>query len=123
MFTTEEALKLLQAAEVFFEPDDDSPGIERVINLNDAFYWACSDGEDVADADAPRVAELFWRYGINGVYYWVTSEKRGLTSVEFQDVNRAIEFVRKEEELRVAEPSSSKRAYSKLQYTIGCGAE
>ncbi len=119
-FTVDEALLLLRAADVFYESDDDGPDIGRAINLNDAFYWGCADSEDVSDEDAPRVAELFWMYGIHGIYYWAVVEKRGLKSVEFQDVNRAIEFVRNEEELRAAVPSSSTRAYRKIQYTIGC---
>lgn len=119
-FTVDEAFLLLRAADVFYESDDDGPDIGRAINLNDALYWGCADSEDVSDEDAPRVAELFWRYGIHGIYYWAAVEKRGLKSVEFQDVNRAIEFVRNEEELRAAVPSSSTRAYRKIQYTIGC---
>lgn len=119
-FTVDEAFLLLRAAEVFHESDDEEPGIERVLNLNDAFYLGCADGEDVSDEDAPRVAELFWQYGIHGIYYWAVVEKRGLTTVEFLDVNRAIDFVRKEEELRAAETSISKRAYQKVKYTIGC---
>ena len=121
MFTVEESKALLSAAEVFFgeEYADEDPQMAWTLNLNDAFYWASADGEYVSDEEMIRVAELFWRYGIKGIYYWVIVEKRGDTKVEFADVNRFIEFVRKEEEIRRAEPSSSRRAFKKVSYTIG----
>lgn len=120
LFTVDEALSLLTAAEVFFEPDeDDDPKLARMLNLNDAFFWACSDGEYVSDEDAPRVAELFFRYGRCGVWYWVVVEKRDGSTAEFMDVNRAIEFVRNEEAFRVEFPDSTKRAYTPLTYMIG----
>lgn len=124
MFTIESARELLKNAEVFFDCDDpeDDPMESQTLNLNDAFYWACSDGEHVADNELERVAELFWHYGIHGIYYWVIVEKRKDTKVEFLDVNRFVEFVKHEEEIRNAEPSSSRRAYQKVQYMIGeCG--
>jgi len=121
MFTIESSRELLKNAKVFFDcsdPDDD-PMESQMLNLNDAFYWACSDGEHVADKELARVAELFWTYGYAGIMYWVIVEKRGKESVEFVDVNRKIEFVKNEEAIRKEEPSSSKRAYLKRQYTIG----
>jgi hypothetical protein len=66
----------------------------------------------------PRVAELFWRYGSCGLLYWVSERRQQLKS-EFYDINRFIEFVRREEEIRRSEPSQSRRAYLKQQYTIG----
>ena len=121
MFSVDEARELLTRAEIFFgcdEPDDD-PKYAQTINLNDAHFWACSDCEYVEDSELPRLAELFFRYGNCGVNYWVIVEKREMSSVEFNDVNRQVEFVRNEEEIRKSEPSSSKRAYLKKQYTIG----
>ena len=121
MFKVDEARELLTKADIFFgcdDPDDD-PKFAQMINLNDAFYWACSDGEYVEDEELPRLAELFWRYGYCGVMYWVAVEKRGGETPEFLDVRRKIEFVTQEEAIRKEVPSSSKRAYTKRQYTIG----
>ena len=119
MFTEEDARNLLVSAQVFYEPDDDEPQMKQVLNLNDACFWGCADAEKVSDAELPRVAELFWRYGFGGILFWVVVEKRGMEKVEFVDVNRQIEFVRHEESIRREEPSSSKRAYLKRQYTVG----
>ena len=120
MFKLESARKLLNDAEVFYDCDPDGDPMEsQTLNLNDAFYLACADCEYVADDELCRVAELFWTYGIHGIYYWVIVEKRHESKVEFQDVNRFVEFVSREEAIRNAEPSSSRRAYQKLQYTIG----
>lgn len=121
MFKVDEARELLTKADIFFgydDPDDD-PKFAQTINLNDAFYWACSDGEYVEDDELPRLAELFFRYGYCGVMYWVAVEKRGGETPEFLDVRRQIEFVTQEEAIRKELPSSSKRAYTKRQYTIG----
>jgi hypothetical protein len=54
------------------------------------------------------------------VEYWVVVEKRGEQRVEFENVNRGIEFVLHEETAILEEPSASKRAYRKIEYTIGC---
>jgi len=116
MFTIDSARELLTLAGVFFDDDED---VKQMINLNDAFYWACSDGEKVEDSELQRVAELFWRYGNAGIMYWVAVEKRNGEIPEFLDVRRLIEFVQNEEGFRREEPSSSKRAYMKRQYTIG----
>lgn len=123
MLTIDAARELLTKADIFlgYDPEDpdDLPKFAQTINLNDAFYWACSDAEYVEDSELPRLAELFFLYGLCGVYYWVAVEKRGDETPEFVDVRRFIEFVRQEEELRKQEPSSSKRAYLKHQYTLG----
>jgi hypothetical protein len=124
MFTVDSARELLTKADIFlgcYDPEDD-PKYAQMINLNDAFYWGCSDAEYVDDSELPRLAELFWRYGNAGVNYWVLVEKRGGDKPEFVDVQRQVEFVTQEEAIRKEEPSSSKRAYLKRQYTIGmCG--
>lgn len=124
MSDTEAALKFLQQAGIFYEGDDDDDTEDgrktrQTINLNDAFYWACSDSEYVEDSELPRVSELFWRYGIGGVYYWVAVEKRDNEVPQFVDVRRQIEFVRQEEQIRKDVPSDSARAFKKVQYTIG----
>lgn len=121
MLTIDSARELLAKAGIFFgchDPEDD-PKYAQTLNLNDAFYWACSDSEYVEDSELPRLAELFWRYGNAGVNYWVLVEKRGGDKPEFVDVQRQVEFVAQEEAIRKEEPSSSRRAYLKRQYTIG----
>ena len=117
MFTLAKARELLHAASVFFDADEEMPG--QWLNLNDTFWWACADAEEVPDDDMPRVAELFRHYGWCGVLYWVWKRRGGDFTVEFQDVRRFIEFVTKEEAIRDEEPSDSKRAYLKRSYTIG----
>ena len=119
MFTIDSARELLTKAGIFFAYDDleDDPKWAQTINLNDAFYWACSDCECVTDEELPELARLFFCYGWAGVMYWV-AEKRG-DKPEFVNVQRHIEFVKMEEAIRQEEPSSSKRAYLKRQYTIG----
>ena len=116
--TQDEALKLLNAADIFFDEDEDTPG--RWLNLNDTFFWASADCEEVADEELPDLGRLFWSYGMCGVYYWVAC-KRGWThdTVEFLDVRRFIQFVTREEMLRRDIPGSSQRAYKRLSYTLG----
>lgn len=116
-----QSFALLEAADLFFgEPGwtDENERWERTINFNDVWGWATADGEFVPDECAQELHDLFYRYGWCGVLYWA-SERRGGERSEFAYVNRFIEFVRNEEALRKREPSSSKRAYTKLTYTIG----
>ena len=113
-FSVQDARKLLDAADVFFEPDDE----EIVLNMNDVWGWATAYGEYVKDEELPELAGLFWNYGWAGILYWV-SEKNNNMESEFYDVNRCVQFVRHEERLRKSVPNSSKRAYKKLSYTIG----
>ena len=108
-----DAHKLLEAAGVFY--DDDMP---RTLNMNDTFGWAEAFGEEVPEESIQEVATLFWYYGQVGLIYWVSERNGGMRS-EFEDVNRYIDFVRHEEQLRKQEPSSSKRAYMELVYTLG----
>lgn len=120
MFSIESAKELLTKADVFFGVDDedgDPPAMNQTLNMNDTWAWACADGEYVPDEDLPEVARLFWQYGHCGILYWV-SERTGVKS-EFHDINRFVEFVRNEELIRADEPSPSKRAYQRHEYTIG----
>jgi len=116
--TKEEALTLLNYANVFIALDEDELETKQVINLNDAFYWASADAEKVEDDELLEVAQLFINYGWCGIYYWVCN-KRGSLKVEFEDINRFIDFVKHEEELVVKEPNTDKRAYMKYEYTLG----
>lgn len=118
MRSREESLSLLQLAGVFFDPTVDRPDFGQTLNLNDTFGWAMAYGRFVPDEELPRVAELFCLYGWGGIYYWEAQQPDGLRRSEFYSVNRAIEFVEHEEKLRAEMPSSSKRAYAKITYTI-----
>ena len=109
----------LEAAGIFFgDFDGDEPESRYEINLNDVWAWACSYGEKVEEAEFPALARLHRAYGWCGVLYWASKKSNGIRS-EFHDVNRAIDFVAHEEKLRADEPNSSKRAYTKLTYTLG----
>lgn len=111
--------QLLELADVVYGADDEGGGRgAQTLNMNDVFGWALAWGAYVPDAELPRVAELFTRYGSAGLYYWVSERHENIRS-EFHDVNRAIEFVRHEEELRKRMPSSSERAYARMSYTLG----
>jgi len=112
-------LDLLLAAEVFFDDDADLPDEDRwiagrhMLNLNDTFGWACADTEEVMPEEIPAVARLFRLYGMCGVYYWV-AVKRGCETCEFKDVNRFMDFVRREEAQVEREPNGNRRAYMDL---------
>lgn len=118
MFSIGNARQLLTMAGVFFGEDDEDPRMAQMLNMNDTWAWACADGEDVPDEELPRVAELFFQYGWCGILYWVSERNNHMRS-EFEDINRFIAFVRAEEAIRQEIPSSSKRAYTKREYTVG----
>ena len=119
-----EARQFLRSAGVFFYDDpseldeDDNPKLLQTINFNDTWAWACAGGEYVPDAELQEVSRLFYCYGYCGILYWASELRDQLTS-EFHDINRFIEFVRKEESIRKAEPDEVKRAYARHAYEIG----
>lgn len=92
------------------------------LNMNDVWGWAIADSELVPPEKLKEVATLLRRYGEPGLFYWV-SEQRGQMASQFHHINRYIEFVRREEALIAEEPNSAKRAYKKVEYTIGGGVE
>lgn len=110
------ARQLLESAGVFFDIGEVGT---QVLNMNDVWGWATADGEEVPDSELPRLGELFFRYGWCGVLYWVSQRNDNMQS-EFADVNRFIEFVECEENIRKEEPDGDKRAYLKREYVIGC---
>lgn len=120
--TIEEAREFLKLAGVFYETDEEDdkefPKIKQTLNLNDAFYWACADGEYVPDEELPEVARLFHSYGMCGIYYWV-AKNRNVYKVEFVDINRFIDFVKHEEDNIKEEPDWDKRGYRNITYTLG----
>lgn len=136
-FTVESAKKLLWEADVFYEDRDTMTQVRAIIghdidagrkaeieedmqtlNMNDVFGWAKGFGQYVPDKELPEVARLFWAYGFNGLVYWVSKQNNNMRS-EFEDVNRAIDFVRHEEDIVKQIPDSSKRAYKKIVYFLG----
>jgi hypothetical protein len=47
-----------------------------VLNMNDTFWYACADAEEVSEGEIKEVARLFATYGYKGLTYWV-AKKRG----------------------------------------------
>lgn len=115
------AESLLRAADVFYEDEPDKWNNHRRINMNDTFGWALAYGPYVSDENLVEVGELFLMYGMAGLYYWCTvcPEEERLDGSEFEDVQRAIDFVRHEEKLRKSGMKSHERAYHKMTYTLG----
>jgi hypothetical protein len=89
------------------------------LNMNDTWAWACSDIPEVPADQVTEVARLFRKYGFAGLMYWYTTQPGGPARSEFADNNRAIDFVRHEEQIRKDVPESNKRAYHKVTYTLG----
>lgn len=118
MFSKTEAYNLLLQAKLFFYPDPEDNVGPYTLNMNDVWCWACGDSEDVPEEELSELARLFWSYGWCGVLYWVSKRNDNQKS-EFHDNNRFIEFVRQEENIRNNIPDSTKRAYTKIKYTIG----
>lgn|SRR6185312_1427227 len=117
--TKEEAQKLLDAADVFYDCDPDDPEDEpNVLNQNDTWGWALAMGEKVPDECLIEVANLFRQYGDAGILYWVSKRNDNMRS-QFNDVNRKIDFVEHEIEIRKKCNTSSKLAFYKTSYTIG----
>lgn len=127
IFDKKSALTFLRSAHVFYysDPDPDKEYQQRVaqsLNMNDTFGWALAYGPHIPDDNLVEVAELFWRYGNGGLYYWCTicpDEEERMNGSEFEDIQRAIDFVRHEEKERLSGKSSDERAYHKLVYTLG----
>ena len=83
------------------------------INFSDTWAWASSFLEDVRQDEIPEVARLYRAWGWCGLLYWATVNNPGLRS-EFKDINRFIDFVKREEAFIKAVPSSSKRAFTDI---------
>ena len=61
------------------------------LDMNDTFYYACADCEEVGFDDLSEVARLFKTYGYGGLTYWV-SKKRNENS-EIPQVQKSIEEI------------------------------
>ena len=116
------ALARLRSHGIFFndnpdelDPDEDEKWL-RAINLNDAFWWATSYTEFVADNEIEALDRLFSVYGWCGVLYW--SAKKGDITPEFNHARRMIAFVENEECIKDGK-TPSQYAYSKDSYTLG----
>ena len=86
--------------------------------MNDTWGWALSWCPDVTPEQLPEVARLFRSYGRAGLLYWHSCQEKDMRS-EFHDNNRAIDFVRHEEEIRKETPNSNARAYKVVSYVLG----
>lgn len=105
---------MLLASNRCFGGDDGSLSL----NMNDTWGWALAWCPEVTKEEIPEVARLFRDYGRAGLMYWHSRKEKNMRS-EFADVNRAIDFVRHEEEIAASTKSSSERAYKKVTYTLG----
>lgn len=113
------AFEFLKSTGIFFGRDEDEEEKwDRMINLNDVWGWACSDGHEVPMDQMPELCRLYNAYGWCGVLYFV-SEREGGHGSEFHHYSRMIEFVRKEEAIRVKHKNHSAYAYDKQSYTVG----
>jgi hypothetical protein len=59
--------------------DDDS--IQTYLQINDTFYYACSDCEDVTLEDLPLIRVMWREYGYEGLVAWV-AKKRNIDPVQ-----------------------------------------
>ncbi len=97
--TEAHALALLTASGFLCDPDEDDPDAAHTLRMNDVWAWGTADAEYIPDDALPHVADLFLWYGWCGILYWV-SEQRGQMRSECDNVNRCIDFVRTEEQLK-----------------------
>lgn len=119
----EKAAALLEAADVFYhnradEYDPEEWGPPFTLNMNDTWCWASGWGETIPEEELPEVARLFRTYGQCGLLYWM-SEKHNQMRSEFHDINRFVDFVRAEENIRKEVTDYNRRAYHKASYTLG----
>jgi hypothetical protein len=103
--TPANAKRILLLAEVCY-PRSITEG-KFVLNMNDTWCWASAWGEEIPDDKIVEVASLFKRYGDCGLLYWVSEQNDGMRS-EFEDINRFVDFVRQEEQVRKDVPESTK---------------
>lgn len=102
--TREKAVQLLRDSGYLYDfEEDEKKQIE--LNMNDVWGWALAWGEAITPDNVVEVGELFQLYGWCGLLYWASEQHEQMRS-EFEDVNRRVEFVRHEEELRRAGPHS-----------------
>jgi hypothetical protein len=111
-------VSMLLASDECFLGDDG----RIVLNMNDIWAWATSWLPEVKQEQLAEVARLFRMYGRAGLMYWHSCQEKDMRS-EFLDVNRAIDFVRHEEEICRETPKSSTRAYRQVSYTLGLPEE
>lgn len=88
------------------------------LNMNDTWAWATGWSVTVEPEQLKEVARLFRSYGHAGLMYWHSCREKNMRS-EFLDNNRAVDFVRHEEEIRRDTPDHNKRAYKQVAYTLG----
>lgn len=115
--THDEARALLLAADLVYGKDEDSPGGDQILNMNDTWGWATAWGEHIPNDELLEVGRLVRRYGYCGALYWV-SERHDHMKSEFEDVNRFVAFVRAEEAILQELPNSTEMAYVKRSYTL-----
>ena len=96
---SEQDLTMLLLADVI----NDDHG-HYVLDMNDTFYYACADGEEVKPEEIKEVARLFRWYGFPGLNYWVAG-KRG-HDPEIPQHREEVEYVRGKEKKEPTEPET-----------------
>jgi len=66
-----------------FDPweDIDPSEFTLCLNMNDTFYWACADGEEITAADAVAVHDVAQEFGTDGVTAWA-AHRRGMHPID-----------------------------------------
>jgi len=109
------AYNLLLSAGVFNCNDAESWAMDEtfapVINTDNIFSFPLV-GVRVPWDDMIIVADLFKRYGMAGICYWVSKNMCDAVG-NFQDIRRHIDFVDKEEKIRKLNPNENDRAHYK----------
>ena len=59
------------------------------LNMNDIFFYACADSEEVPEDKINEVANLFTRFGLAGLIYWVSEQRKELPQIKkyITDIN------------------------------------
>lgn len=126
----DKAYKILADAGAFYtgynetdeseEADDEADYDYRLqLNMNDTFYWGCADSENVPPDELPTVLKLFKRYGHMGLTYWVSKARDMVwTDAQLTHVQRQIQFITAEEDIRSSLQPNYSYCWSKATYTI-----
>lgn len=71
-------------------------GDKFVINLNDTFFYACADNEEISKEEAKEVIIMIKKYGDSGLIYWIAKKRN--YDPEIPEYKALVEKVRAEEE-------------------------
>lgn len=109
-----EAWGLIKATHEYYF--DEEGAHQHFIVMNDVWGWATSDCFRVNDENVGELSRLYGAYGRAGFFYYQADVLDEYKDSEFEDVSRALNFVRQEERIRKEYP---KAYYAKCSYTLG----